>query len=129
MYPKNLRMSVEQRMVEQQIGRPLAQRSGVRSPLRQPAIRLQRVLNRRAALILFHRSLRHPLEVLGNLMDQLMSEPADFFRRQVKTGSARHRVNPFFAFVVRGFYSFFVFSFFFPIISPSNKSFSFFVRR
>ena len=74
--PEEARVSVEQRVIEQQLCRPFQQRSRVRPRFRERAREIERVAHRRRRFVAGHRTARQRFEELRDLIDEPMSQRA-----------------------------------------------------
>jgi hypothetical protein len=79
-YPKK-RMTVEERMVEQQLCRRFKQRAGFGASFWQRTLELERVANGRRRFIVCHRPARHRLQKLRKMVNESMPDSAE--RRRV----------------------------------------------
>ncbi len=79
--PEEAGMSVEERMVKQQLRRRFNQRAGLGASFRQRTPEVERVANGRGRLIVCHKRARHRFQKLRKMVNESMPDSAE--RRRV----------------------------------------------
>ena len=74
-------MTVEERMIEQQLRHRFKQRAGLGASFRQRTLEVERVANGRRRFVVCHGAARHRFEKLRKLVDESMPDSAE--RRRV----------------------------------------------
>ena len=89
------RMTIEERVLEEEACGVVKQPGGIGSVLRQPEIRTQRLADNGAVFIPFDGPLRNASQTIGNLIDESMPKPPEVIRAHFECCVSWHRSLPY----------------------------------